>query len=174
MLYGVLAAIVTIVITVLMTDRTTVVSPNQKNVAFEFSPFLRRFFRFAIVFLGICLCVAVYFGIQEKYESLLVMIFVLGAMLAGCIYCYLTFNNKSAMLMKGNLYTSDWRGRESVHAINDIVAVTVDPNKGTVLTFEDGFKYTLDRMMSNNSVLLKHLAENGITVKDRNGKPYKG
>ncbi len=172
--YGLLAAIISGIIVALMTNRNTAVTPDQKNISFEYSGFLRGFMRFSMVFSGICLRIAVYYGIKEQYDGAWIMGIVLGLLFGGSTYSYVRFSNRSAMVMKGNLYVSDWRGRESMHAVEDIVSVTNDRSKGIIITFADGSGYNIDRLMSNNKALLSYLDDQGIAVKDKWGRPYNG
>ena len=174
MFYGLLTAIVSGIIMALVTNRNTVVSPDQRNITFEYSSFLRRFMRFSMVFSGICLRIAVYYGIKDHYDGAWIMGVVLGLLFAGSTYSYVLFSNKSGMIMKGNLFTSDFRGRESMHAIEDVVSVINDPSKGIIVNFSDGSSYNIDRFMSNNKALLNYFVKKGISVKDKSGKPYNG
>ena len=174
MFYGLLTAIVSGIIMALVTNRNTVVSPDQRNITFEYSSFLRRFMRFSMAFSGICLRIAVYYGIKDHYDGAWIMGVVLGMLLAGSTYSYVLFSNKSGMIMKGNLFTSDFRGRESMHAIEDVVSVINDPSKGIIVNFSDGSSYNIDRFMSNNKALLNYFVKKGISVKDKSGKPYNG
>jgi hypothetical protein len=42
------------------------------------------------------------------------------------------------------------------------------------VNFSDGSSYNIDRFMSNNKALLNYFVKEGISVKDKSGKPYNG